>query len=192
MEELHAAFDGRWGTPNNKTRSDYGRRPDDSTQNRIDSEFSTEIPTELIQKAIRGINNDTSPGTDNITIRTLKNVDCTKIIASIISIMLNKNYVPEKFKEARTILTPKKGDLTSPSNWRPISICSIIRRVVERVLDQVTKRYTSTSEHQRGFTNQPGTHINTSLIAACLKKAKQKKMDASIVFLDIVKAFDMI
>ena len=60
------------------------------------------------------------------------------------------------------------------------------------MLDQVTKRYTSTSEHQRGFTNQPGTHINTSLIAACLKKAKQKKMDASIVFLDIVKAFNMI
>jgi len=192
MKDIQMAFQERWGTPNEKMRSEYGPEVDSIKQAEIDAEFNFVIPSQAAERAIRGINNDTAAGVDKITIRTIKNLKCEKILASITTIMIRHGYVPTEFKQARTTLTPKKGDLLRTENWRPISICSILRRVVERILDRVIKRYISISEHQRGFTNLPGTHINTALIAACLQKAKVKKMDISVVLLDIIKAFDMI
>lgn len=72
----------------------------------------------------------------------------------------------------------------------PITICSVVRRVIERTLDRRLKEYVSFNRHQRGFTSSPGTLINTSLLRSILTSAKTKKCNATLVFLDIRKAFD--
>ena len=89
--------------------------------------------------------------------------------------MLKFKICPGILKTARTVLLFKGGDETKLSNWRPISIFSVIRRIIEKVIDRRLKSYIELSPHQRGFINVPGTHINTSISNGCLTRAKKEK-----------------
>lgn len=62
----------------------------------------------------------------------------------------------------------------------------------EKILDRKIKQYLEFNHNQRGFTHQPGTYINASIISGCLKKSKMMQKDCVIAFLDIVQAFDSI
>ena len=75
-------------------------------------------------------------------------------------------------------------------NWRPITICSVVRRVIDRILDRRLRELVTFHDNQRGFTNSPGTLINTSILESVLAAAKAQKKNATLVFLDISKAFD--
>src|SRR5215469_10917004 len=91
------------------------------------------------------------------------------------------------------ILINKGGDANDISNWRPITIYSILRRVIEKALDNLLRDQVDINMNQRGFVaGIPGCHINARLINACLKDAKSKKKDYAIVFIDISKTFDHI
>jgi len=135
---------------------------------------------------------DTSPGPDRVLMRAIKVLPCQQAIAIIITLMLRHEYVPEGFKEARTILIYKDGDENDPNNWRPISICSVFRRIVDKLMVMKLNMYTTLNVHQRGFSSIPGTHVNASILNGCLKKAKANKEDLVVIFLDVVKAFDKI
>jgi len=111
-------------------------------------------------------------------------------MALVFSFMLKNEFVPAALREARTVLIYKKGDVEDPKNWRPVSICSAIRRVFEKVIDHRLREYISFAASQRGFTSTPGTHINSSLVSGCLKKAKEEKRDCAVVMLDCTQAFD--
>jgi len=106
--------------------------------------------------------------------------------------MLKWGYTPQSFLEAKTILIFKGGEAGNSSNWRPISICSIIRRVIERILEKKLRMFININQFQKGFQRCPGTYENTSIIAALLNQAKRDKSDLSLLFLDVVKAYDMV
>lgn len=114
----------------------------------------------------------------------------SEVISIIATRMLKTSFVPECLKKARTILLFKGGENKDLSNWRPITICSVIRRVIERVLDSRLRMYVELNENQRGFVSLPGTLINTSILNSALRSAKTKKDDVTVVLLDIRKAFD--
>ena len=76
--------------------------------------------------------------------------------------MLDIFYVPDKLKEGRTILIHKgKSDINNISSWRPITIYSILRRIIEKVLDKELRKQNELNHNQRGFvSNLAGCHIN--------------------------------
>ncbi|KAL1446313.1 hypothetical protein WDU94_005645 [Cyamophila willieti] len=104
--------------------------------------------------------------------------------------MLVHNLVPSLLRKARTILIFKKGAKEDPNSWRPISICSILRRIIERVLDRRLNDYIILNDNQVGFTSTPGTYLNTMILNFCLLKAKKDKLDCAVVLLDVQKAFE--
>src|SRR5699024_7934900 len=72
-------------------------------------------------------------------------------------------------------------------------IFSVIRRVIERVLDKKLRSQIVINRNQRGFVaGIQGCHINSILVNACLQKAKTTKTDSVAVFLDVSKAYDRI
>src|SRR5699024_10155506 len=78
-------------------------------------------------------------------------------------------------------------------NWRPITIYSVIRRIIERVLDSHLRKQLDLNTNQRGFVSGlPGAHVNSRLVNACLQDSKANKRDCTVVFLDISKAFDRV
>lgn len=89
------------------------------------------IEIETVKKAIKSTSLDTSPGPDGVLIRTIKYFDVSHIIKTITEIMLKVAYVPEPLRQGRTILIYKgKGDMNNISTWRPITIYSIVRRII--------------------------------------------------------------
>lgn len=191
MEQLERDFNTQWSTPNNAIGQCLSATSDEQ-QNKIDAEFSPIISPCQVKQQIKRMNVDSAPGPDGIMVRWVK---CTLkkskiILASIITYMLQFNFVPAFMREAKTILIYKSGDPNSSKNWRPITITSVLRRICEKVLDKELRQFVQLSHNQRGFTNQAGTLINTQLINECLKKAKKEKLDCTVIFGDILQAFD--
>ena len=103
--------------------------------------------------------------------------------------MLRWGYVPQNFQCGRTILIYKSDDPGNIKNWRPITICSILRHVIERTIDRKIRFHLELNFNQHGFMNGTGAFINSSIINDCLKDAKMHKKHFSIDFLDVSKAF---
>ena len=190
--DIHDFFSETFSTINLSIREDYPQLISDSDLITLDDTFDENISKEEILQATRNIAVDTAPGPDHVLVRAIKNDIVADIISKIATHMLKTGKSPECLKRARTILIFKSGDNKNLSNWRPITICSVIRRVIERVLDSRLRTFVNFNEHQRGFTNMPGTLINTSILGSILNSAKKAKEDVTVIFLDIRKAFDNI
>ena len=186
VSEIENKFHTIFGTPNENTRENY------LTFNTFDN--LCEIPLSYVQQVIKNMPIDTSPGNDRVLMRTVKKLNIHELIKIIADIMLCTNYVPKKLREGRTLLIYKgKGDVKKISSWRPITIYSVIRRIIEKVLDKLLRSQIEINHNQRGFmSNIAGCHINSKIINGCLNDAKQKKRNCVIAFLDISQAFDRI
>lgn len=136
---------------------------------------------------------DTSAGPDRILVKTLRQLRVSKSILSIANTMLKTSYVPEGFRRGKLIFIDKEGDANCVSNWRPLTIYSVIRRVIEKALDALVRKQANINCNQRGFVSGiPGCHVNATLVNACLAKSKKFKSNCVVAFLDISKAFDKI
>lgn len=98
----------------------------------LNSEHNPIINEEHIRMAMQRIK-DTALGPNLILMRCLKNKHVTKILALIYSKIHNDNIVPKLFRIARTLLIDKGNNPNDTSNWRPISVRSLLRRIFEKV-----------------------------------------------------------
>ena len=189
IKKVQHHFTKQFSVPNDCIRSSYSNG--DSLTPEINTSDDS-INKEEICQAAKKIAVDTAPGPDHVLMRAIHNSTCYEIIALIATRMLFLGQVPPCLTKARTILIHKGGDVLDLDNWRPITICSVIRRIIERVLDRRLRELVSFNEFQRGFTNTPGSLINTSILNSILREAKSKKSNVTLIFLDIRKAFDHI
>ena len=151
------------------------------------------IQTEDVCRAIKKLSLDTAPGPDHVLSRTIKNLHIAPVLKLIIDIMLKTSYVPIKLREGNTILIDKGGEKDNIRNWRPITIYSIIRRIIEKVLESHLRSQVDLNSNQRGFApGIPGCMINSKIVNAVIQDARKKKGDCIVSFLDISRAFDSI
>ena len=158
----------------------------------LNDTFQATITKSGIMDSVSPIAVNTAPDLDRVLIRVLKDDIAPEIISLIATRVLQTSYVPSCFQTARSILIYKSGKENDFKSWRPLTICSVVRRVIERILDKRLREYVTFNPHQRGFTSSPGTTVNISLLRSILMSAKSKKCDATLVFLDISKALDNI
>ena len=109
--------------------------------------------------------------------------------------ILHSGYIPSLLKQG--ILTPvlkKKKDATLPTNYRGITVLSILGKVLERILLNRTKDRIALHQStlQRGFTSGSSA-INASLIISkAQNEAKENSTPLKLVTLDACKAFDVV
>ena len=88
----------------------------------------------------------------------------------------------------------KKKDATRPTNYRGITVLSILGKVLERVLQNRTKVQIELqqSKMQRGFTSNSSA-VNAALIVSeSQNEAKDLGEPLKLVTLDACKAFDVV
>ena len=161
-KDVEIFFKEKFETPNSCLRESY----DLATEENCD--ITIEFTEDLIFSVIKCIAVDTSPGPDRVLMKAIKNQHVAKIITIIANQMLKTVSVPNILQNARTALLHKGGDENDLAKWRPITICSVIRRINVR-------QYIELNEYQRGFVMKPGTFVNINIIDGILCTATAKK-----------------
>src|SRR5271156_5063928 len=128
-------------------------------------------------KIIESMNVNKSSGPDDISPRIIKEniADFVPPLKYIFNLSLEQSIVPDKLKIAKVIPIFKKGDIHEPSNYRPISLLSIINKLLEKVvykrLNSFFDKHHILYDHQFGFRKNHSTVLTVlETIDMCYKK----------------------
>ena len=79
----------------------------------------------------------------------------TETVTYIYNLCIDKNYFPKAFKQSKVIPIYKSGDNKDPSNYRPISVLSVLWKPLEKHINKHLLCYLKTNElihpNQAGF-----------------------------------------
>ena len=148
--------------------------------------------------SIRSLDSTKATGLDGITPRIIKLSSDVLVhpLLKIINISIINGNFPDTLKLGKILPIFKGGDKTDPSNYRPISVLSVISKLIEK---HVTKhlfgylnKYNLLHKSQSGFRKHHS--CNTALINL-LDKWLKSIDDGELVgaiFFDLRKAFDVV
>lgn len=107
----------------------------------------------------------------------------------------NQSY-PETWKLANVIPIFKKDDPSAVSNYRPISLISIMGKVMEKCIYKYVYNFLRDksffTEHQSGFRSGDSAINQLLTITNDIGKALDSGKEVQVIFLDISKAFDRV
>jgi hypothetical protein len=151
-----------------------------------------------IQKLLMDLNPNKATGPDQIPAYILKTgaEELAQILTILFQLSLDQGQVPNEWREAWVTPIFKKGDKHQPSNYRPISLTSIVCKVLEHVVHSNVMRHFDRNkilnDAQHGFRKARSCEtqliITVHDIAASLASGSQ--VDA--ILLDFSKAFDKV
>lgn len=147
------------------------------------------ISAEEIKKALPA--NTTSAGPDGLTARSLRAVPLD-VLMRILNIILWCGNAPTYLLESVTTLIPKKSNAHSPSDFRPITVSSVLTRTLHKVLAGRMARLIHLDQRQRAFRPTDGCSDNIFLLDLLLRYHHRHHKSLYIASLDIAKAFDSV
>ena len=156
------------------------------------------ITEEEVLKKLKKLNPTKSQGPDCLHPRVLKEV--AEVIAKPLASLFNKSLlegtVPEEWKIAEVTAIFKKGSTTSAGNYRPVSLTSVICKVLESIIrDQVMEFLNDNnllSEDQHGFRSGRSCVIQLLEIMELWTEMLDEGGGIDVVYLDFRKAFDSV
>ena len=117
-------------------------------------------------------------------------------LSLIFSKSFSEGELPQDWKDA--IITPlhKKGEKEFASNYRPISLTSIVCKVMESIIKDDILAYMVSNKLltnlQHGFVPGKSCQPNLLLMLNFLNESIENATDADLVYLDFAKAFDLV
>jgi hypothetical protein len=140
-----------------------------------------------------------SPGFDGLSVDMIKCLkdNLSPVLTHLINRVFATGVYPDCFKTALVIPINKSGNTTSIDDYRPISMLSILNKILERIL--LTRLQNFTHDHlnlifcrQYGFRPKCNTEIAATELVQHIQQAIDQKLKASMVSMDLQKAFDMV
>ena len=109
-------------------------------------------------------------------------------------VRLYVSYSPREWKLSNIIPIPKKGPADEVSNYRPISLLSLVSKVFEPcVYNQLIYHVSSQLHHlQFGFLKGKSTTSQLLRILHDINKSLENRRQVDSVYLDFAKAFDKV
>ena len=91
---------------------------------------------DIINEAIHELSPNSAAGTDCVPSLLLVNcaTELAHVLLLIFSHSLSHGFIQKSWKRAAIIPIYKSGDKTVPSNYRPISLISVVCKVLERII----------------------------------------------------------
>lgn len=151
-----------------------------------------------IQKIIASLKSKSTCGIDNISSRTLKDLNIS--ISQPLTVLINRSIlegtVPNIMKIARVKPLHKSKDRSNLDNYRPISILASISKVLEKVVFKRVYNFFDNnslfSENQFGFRPGHSTTDATLEFTQSINKAFENNESSIGLFCDLSKAFDTV
>ena len=169
-------------------------QPDSSSP--LSSISSIDLSIEEVFQALQNLDPSKAHGPDGFPSRILK--ECAFQLAPSLHHLFTKSLrlsqVPAEWKLANIVPLHKKGQKDHVENYRPISLLSIISKVLERcVLNHVSYHIQSNiNSAQYGFVNGKSSTAQLLSILNIIGKNLDKGLQTDVVFMDIAKAFDTV
>ena len=120
-------------------------------------------------------------------------LNITPSLTKLFNLNITTGCCPDGWKVARIVPIPKASEMSSPANYRPISILPIVSKILERHISSIIMDHLELaapiSSSQWGF--MPGRSTISALLSSCLQ-ALDMGYDVCTIFFDIRKAFDSV
>lgn len=153
--------------------------------------------TQGIVKILEELKPGKSALPDNIPIWILK--EYAMLIAPVLQVICTQSY--QTFYQvigltANIVPVYKKGDKSSPTNYRPISLTSVCCKTMEHIIYHSIMDHLNTyniiNSIQHGF--RPGLSCQTQLILLIeeILRAMDQNYQVDLIMLDFSKAFDTV
>lgn len=165
----------------------------ESTGNEV---FSSPISPEEVLNARRRLKNNTVAGCDDIRMEDVVMWDPKgEKLAQLFTAIWAIGKIPKMFKENRTTLIPKTNDMSKCndiSQWRPITIGSVLLRILSSILTQRMMVACPINNRQKGFTDKPECSENLMILDGIIKRSKRERKPLAVTFIDFANAFDSV
>ena len=144
------------------------------------------------------MNSKKSYGVDGIQARFLKDAasEIKGAITYIINLSIDTNEVPTEFKYARIKPLFKKGNRNLVENYRPVSILSVVSKILEKAIyvqfDKYLNKNNLLYSQQSGFRCQHSTDTCFIDLMDYLHSNIAEGKYVGMVLLDLQKAFDTV
>ena len=156
------------------------------------------ITEEMVKKKLNKLRTDKSPGPDKIHPRFLKELanEISIPITIIFNTSLRMMELPVEWRQGQISAIFKKGNRKLASNYRPVSLTSIICKTMEHVVREhiIThmKRNKLFSEKQYGFISGRSTVLQLLEVMNKWTETIDQGYHIDTVYMDFMKAFDTV
>ena len=122
----------------------------------------------------------------------------SKEISPSLSLIFNISFTrgdqPQCWRDATVSPIHKKGTKTNPSNYRPISLLSVISKVQERIVQRHLYNYVDPHlpTHQSGLRKRDGTELQLDRLVSEISESRDNGKSVVACFFDLSKAFDRV
>ena len=157
-----------------------------------------DVTEALVESKLKNLRPTSSPGPDRIHPHVLRELTAplSGPLCALFRKSLDSGDIPQDWKEGEITPIFKKGDRHDPSNYRPVSLTSVLSKLLEAVVRDRIMEYMSDrgliSDAQHGF--RPRRSCATQLLAS-LEAWTQRIEEGDPVdvsYLDFQKAFDTV
>ena len=151
-----------------------------------------------VQRILLSLDTKKSSGLDGIPAIVLKRCapELAPILTRLFQLSYDKGVFPDSWKIARVQPVPKKGSKSLPSNYRPISLLSVVCKVMEKCINSQILKYLEKHklihDRQYGFRQQRSTADLLAFVGHHWNRSLEFHGESQIVALDISKAFDQV
>ena len=156
------------------------------------------VTPEVVANKINNMKENKSPGVDGIAPKILKETVeqiCTPL-AHVFNMSLQEGIVPLEWKEANIIPLLKKGSRNNSVNYRPVSLTSVICKVLETIIRDhmmdflIKHKLINPSQH--GFLKARSRLTNLLCFFEEITKWVEEGSPVEVIYLDFQKAFDKV
>ena len=156
------------------------------------------VTPEVVANKINNMKENKSPGVDGIAPKILKETVeqiCTPL-AHVFNMSLQEGIVPLEWKGANIIPLFKKGSRNKSVNYRPVSLTSVICKVLETIIRDhmmdFLKKHKLINPSQHGFLKARSCLTNLLCFFEEITKWVDEWSPVDVIYLDFQKAFDKV
>ena len=156
------------------------------------------ITDEEVQTAARLLKNDKAAGPDGLIGEFYKYAisDAEPFLVKLFNIIFTKGLFPQAWTESIVQPLHKKGDVTSPDNYRGISLLNICSKMYSSILNRRLEKWIEENklvgEEQAGFRRKYSTIDQIFTLTALVQKQLLRHRKLYAAFIDFRKAFDSV
>jgi hypothetical protein len=156
------------------------------------------ITEDMIVKKLKNLNPSKAKGPDDVHPLILKAT--AETICLPLNVIFNQSLttskLPDMWKSANVTPIFKKGDRHQKTNYRPVSLTSIVCKVMEKTIRDAIllhmKNNNLFSKLQFGFLGKRSTVLQLIHVVDIWTKMLDEGHTVTITFLDFMKAFDKV